>query len=295
MIASIPDMQPLHAQARRYTEFMGLPFRNRTWRGQAGEMAGSGVGSSLDFQDHRTYVPGDDPRHINWQAYARTGNYSMKLYREEVRPLVDVVFDVSDSMFFGETKATRSIELFYFCAEAAIRAGASLTCFLIKGDRHTRLDAGTLFSHRWREQVDALQPEEPAAPPRLAALPLRNRSLRAFVSDLLFPGAPAPLASSLAGHDGRGIVLAPFSEEEASPAWQGNYEFVDAETQAHHLNRVEPALLTRYREAYRRHFELWRTYTAKHGLALGRIPSSPNLEKALQLEAVPQGAIEFWS
>ncbi|MFN9663179.1 MAG: DUF58 domain-containing protein, partial [Akkermansiaceae bacterium] len=26
----------------------------------------------MDFQDHRSYSPGDDPRHINWQAYART-------------------------------------------------------------------------------------------------------------------------------------------------------------------------------------------------------------------------------
>ena len=48
--------------------------------------SGSGTGSSLDFQDHRAYSPGDDPRHINWQAYARTGSYTMKLFREEVRP-----------------------------------------------------------------------------------------------------------------------------------------------------------------------------------------------------------------
>ena len=56
-----------------------LPLRTRVWKGQAGEFLGAGTGSSLDFQDHRTYVPGDDPRHINWQAYARTGHYTMKL------------------------------------------------------------------------------------------------------------------------------------------------------------------------------------------------------------------------
>ena len=46
------------------------------------------MGSALYFQDHRAYSPGDDPRHINWQAYARTGQYTMKLYREEFRPVV---------------------------------------------------------------------------------------------------------------------------------------------------------------------------------------------------------------
>ncbi|HAT20298.1 MAG TPA: hypothetical protein DCS85_09105, partial [Verrucomicrobiales bacterium] len=113
-------MQPLDrdllknalASASVCAEKLRLPLRSRVWKGQAGEFLGAGVGSSLDFQDHRSYAPGDDPRHINWQAYARTGHYTMKLYREEVRPVVDLVFDVSESMFFEPAKARRSCELF---------------------------------------------------------------------------------------------------------------------------------------------------------------------------------------
>lgn len=75
-----------------------LPLRSKVWRGGSGDFAGAGTGSSMDFQDHRNYVPGDDPRHINWQAYARTGQYTMKLYREEVRPVIDLICDVSPSM-----------------------------------------------------------------------------------------------------------------------------------------------------------------------------------------------------
>ena len=85
-----------------------LPFRNRTWRGDGGNWQGAGVGSSIDFQDHRPYLPGDDPRYIDWQAYARTGVYSMKLYREEVSPRVDVALDVSASMFFDDEKRQRA-------------------------------------------------------------------------------------------------------------------------------------------------------------------------------------------
>ena len=85
-----------------------LPLRSRLWQGVAGEMAGFGTGSSMDFQDHRQYVPGDDPRHINWQAYARTGQYTLKLYREETRPLVEIWFDATASMFLSEAKARRS-------------------------------------------------------------------------------------------------------------------------------------------------------------------------------------------
>ncbi|MEM7699241.1 MAG: DUF58 domain-containing protein, partial [Verrucomicrobiota bacterium] len=101
--------------------------------GSSGEFAGTGVGSSLDFQDHRHYLPGDDPRHINWQAYARTGNYTLKLYREEVRPIVEIIFDVSASMFADEEKATRALDLFYFAVAASERAGSAPGVHLVKG------------------------------------------------------------------------------------------------------------------------------------------------------------------
>ena len=108
----LPSTGELAAQASRsqaLADIFKLPLQHRVWRGQTGDFQGAGVGSSLDFQDHRSYVPGDDPRHINWQAYARTGHYSMKLYREEVRPLIDVVFDISDSMIFDPEKERRAI------------------------------------------------------------------------------------------------------------------------------------------------------------------------------------------
>ena len=34
-------------------ERLRLPLQSRVWKGQAGEFLGAGVGSSLDFQDHR--------------------------------------------------------------------------------------------------------------------------------------------------------------------------------------------------------------------------------------------------
>src|ERR1700677_1694867 len=75
-----------------------LPFRARSWRGASGIWQGRNQGSSIDFQDHRAYAPGGDPRHLDWAAYARTNNYAMKLFREEVSPRLDVVIDVSRSM-----------------------------------------------------------------------------------------------------------------------------------------------------------------------------------------------------
>ena len=76
-----PDaLRQLRLRGQQLAERIRLPLRNKIWRGGSGEFAGAGTGSSLEFQDHRAYTAGDDPRHINWQAYARTGQYSMKVW-----------------------------------------------------------------------------------------------------------------------------------------------------------------------------------------------------------------------
>src|SRR5476651_524077 len=97
-------------EVARITEQVCLPFRSRAWRGSAGAWQGRGQGSSIDFQDHRAYAPGDDPRHLDWAAYARTNNYTMKLFREEVSPRLDLALDVSQSMAFTPEKEARSLD-----------------------------------------------------------------------------------------------------------------------------------------------------------------------------------------
>src|SRR5215207_6090681 len=67
-------------------------------RGRAGERLGAGLGASLEFEDYRPYGPGDDLRHVDWAAYARTETLAVRLYRDEVAPRVDVVLDNSRSM-----------------------------------------------------------------------------------------------------------------------------------------------------------------------------------------------------
>src|SRR3954471_2558501 len=72
--------------------------------GRVGERLGSGTGSSLEFQDYRSYAPGDDLRHVDWAAYARSELLAVRLYREEVAPCVDLVLDTSRSMAVSEGK-----------------------------------------------------------------------------------------------------------------------------------------------------------------------------------------------
>jgi uncharacterized protein (DUF58 family) len=285
-------LQHCHSCALAVAGQVRLPLRSRVWRGQAGEFSGGGTGSSMDFQDHRAYSPGDDPRHINWQAYARTGSYTMKLFREEVRPVVDLILDASESMFFDETKAIRCAELLYLIAESAQAAGASLSLQAVRGDATVTLDPAAVRSHQWLATARSLPALDAAQPPNLAHVSLRANAIRVFLSDLLFPGEPEPFLRHLTQRHGSLVIFSPFLESEARPKWSGNYEFIDPERQSRHPHRIEPAVLRRYQDAYINHFALWKQHSRRHQTAFARIPAEEDLATAMFREAVPAGALE---
>jgi len=286
------ELQLCHSRATATATRLRLPLRSRVWRGQAGEFTGGGTGSSMDFQDHRAYSPGDDPRHINWQAYARTGSYTMKLYREEVRPVVDVILDASDSMFFDPVKAARVAELFYFLAETSRTAGASVALHAVRGDAWQTLDPALVASHQWLDAVRAMKAGDPAAAPDLSRLPLRSNAIRVFLSDLLFVGEPDAILRHLGQRHGTVVIFSPFLTSESQPDWSGNYEFIDAEANTRHPHRIEPAILKRYLDAYASHFALWKNSAIRYQTALARIPAEEELATALFREALPVKALE---
>ncbi|MBK1834204.1 DUF58 domain-containing protein [Roseibacillus ishigakijimensis] len=287
------ELRQAHARAAGCANRLRLPLRRKVWRGGTGEFAGSGTGSSLDFQDHRHYAPGDDPRHINWQAYARTGQYTMKLYREEVRPLVDLLVDVSPSMFLDGPKSARTAELVAFFTESCQRAGAELTIHFLSGAAHRLVPGEAVSQQKWFPLAQELQEKDPAGSLNLHAVPLRQTSFRVLISDLLFPGEPQRLLHPLAARQGSPLLFVPFLQSEAQPDWEGNYEFIDAERTTRHPHRIEPRVLQKYLSAYQRHFTLWKEASQRQQALLARVPADLDLEKALFHEAVPLQALEL--
>lgn len=287
------DCASIAMRAKGLADRFSLPLSEHTWRGNPGDYAGTGVGSSLDFQDHRNYLPGDDPRHINWQAYARTGDYTLKLYREEVRPIVEIVMDVSGSMFAVPDKAERAIELLYFAFFSAERAGASAKVFLSNGSFWKPVETHALLTHHWIQIALAGAGIEASSAPSLGAIPFRQRSMRLFISDLLFKAAPESSVQALQRNHGRALFLCPFSPSESNPGWDGNYEFIDSENESRHDRRVDASLLKRYLETYRRHFDRWKAASIRAQTPFARISSEGSFEEAVRKEAVPSGAIQL--
>jgi uncharacterized protein (DUF58 family) len=58
-------------------------------------------GFSVEFAQHREYVPGDDIKHVDWKVYGRTGRFFLKQYEEETNLVCWILLDVSESMQYG--------------------------------------------------------------------------------------------------------------------------------------------------------------------------------------------------
>src|SRR5881409_2243932 len=64
-------------------------------------------GASVDFAEHRGYVPGDDIRRVDWRLYARTDRYYVKEYEADSNSNFSVLLDVSRSMSFSSGGVTK--------------------------------------------------------------------------------------------------------------------------------------------------------------------------------------------
>lgn len=81
-----------------------LVMGHRTSMNLTGNRKSVQKGSSMEFSDFREYMPGDDIRRIDWNAYGRLDRLYVKEYMEEKEAVVSILVDTSASMDYGEKK-----------------------------------------------------------------------------------------------------------------------------------------------------------------------------------------------
>lgn len=93
-----------------HTLKMNLPMHLSN--GMSGIRKSSAKGSSVEFSDYREYIPGDDIRRIDWNAYGRTDKLYIKQFMEEKEGSFHIFVDTSTSMQFGEhSKADMALQI----------------------------------------------------------------------------------------------------------------------------------------------------------------------------------------
>jgi uncharacterized protein (DUF58 family) len=224
--------------------------------GLTGSRVGRRAGSSIDFQDYREYQPGDDLRSIDWNVFARSDRLTIKLFREEVNPHLDLVLDGSRSMALdGSEKSSALVRLAAALAMAAENAQCTHTAWLA-GDGFQRIANDALRPSAWDglafESRRTMEESFGILPPRL-----RRLGLRVLVSDLLWPGNPVQTLRRLADSAAEVIVVQLLARADAEPPEHGNIHLVDSETGEGLDLFIDATTAGQYRDNLARHQQSW--------------------------------------
>lgn len=222
-------------------------------RGKLGEVRASSVGSSLELHDFRQYAPGDDLRHIDWNAVARTGELYLRVRQDEVSPRVEVLIDGSASLGISPEKAARAREVAAWVCTLARRGG--LEPVVIATGTTVRKAAGPST----RAMLEALEFDgrEPFDVALRRAPPLLACGLRVAISDFLFESTPEPFAERLARGAAGLALIQVLDAEDLDPSGGAGARLTDSES-GEVLERIlTPHVLEQYLERLQAHVRLW--------------------------------------
>src|SRR5262245_60886472 len=133
-------------------------------------------GASVEFRQHRAYVPGDEPRRLDWRLLGRTNRPYVKEYDEETNLRCAIALDCSGSMLYCGTGAVA--QKFHYAATLA----ASLAYLMLARTESVGLALVAQRLQQWippnarSQQLPRLLEELERAAPAGPAQP--NRALR---------------------------------------------------------------------------------------------------------------------
>lgn len=77
-------------------------------------------GFSIEFAEHREYVPGDDLRHVDWKVFGKTDKVYLKQYEDETNLVCHLLLDTSESMRYQSEGVTLSKLEYAKCVAASL-------------------------------------------------------------------------------------------------------------------------------------------------------------------------------
>ncbi len=107
-------------------------------------------GNSVEFRQHRQYVPGDDPRSVDWKVWAKQDKLYVKQYEIDTNLRLTLLVDISQSMKFGVgplNKYDYGCTLAASLAHLAIQQQDAVGCVLFDNETKSALPAKMKQSH----------------------------------------------------------------------------------------------------------------------------------------------------
>jgi len=295
---------------RRLEQFQLLAAR-RAKSSAKGERRSRARGQSVEFADHRSYVPGDDFRYLDWNLFGRLEKLFLKLYEEERELPVRIFLDASESMTFGEPRK------FDFARQVAAAIGYVALCGFdrvsvipfpnAQGRTAGRTETsniqhptsnieqsaieGALRSVRGRkssmpffQNISALNAAGGAdlnESLRRGAIEARAAGLAIVLSDFLDPAGYESGLTALVGRGFQVNVVQILASEELAPTTFGDLRLVDSESGGLQEVTFGRYRMKAYQQTVQNFIQRLREYCTKRGINFFMAPANMDLQDLL--------------
>ncbi|OGU31585.1 MAG: hypothetical protein A2X67_00830 [Ignavibacteria bacterium GWA2_55_11] len=247
-------------------------------------------GFSVEFTEHRPYMPGDEIKHVDWKAYGKTNRYYIKQFEEETNLKSTIVLDASASMAFSSGGRMSKLRYAAYTAAALSylmveqRDAVGLTLF----DEAIRLSLPPRATRSHLKQVwKELELAVPGKITRTAAAlnsvaeSLKRRGLVIILSDLFDDPKSVTTAFKHFRHKGNELVVMHVLDPlERSFAFEADAVFRDLETREEMVTQPWH-IRSSYKQAMQEFIDTYQRECREHAIDYVLLDTSTTFDKSL--------------
>jgi uncharacterized protein (DUF58 family) len=252
------------------------------------------LGSSVEFAQHRGYVPGDDLKHLDWKVWGKNERFYIKQYQAETNLVCWVLCDVSASMAYTGPQAHNQLSKLAYaqlCSAAVSwlvlsQSDAVGLCTFTDGVQ-AFLPRSSRKQHLARicDELEQARPEPRTGLGKAlgaSAERIRQRGIVVLVSDLFVD--PEELSKGMARlkHDGHDVIVVQvLDDDELRFPFEGMVQFHGLELDAKLL--VNPRQLRQaYLDEMKHHLQRVEATCARCGVEHVLAPTNLGVDVVLQ-------------
>ncbi len=245
------------------------------------------LGASVDFAEHRPYMPGDDIRQLDWRLFLRTDRFYVKQFEAESNANFSCILDVSKSMAYSSHGISKldygrylAACLTYFAHRQRDRVGLityndSVLEYVPPSAKHLNVVLHAI------DRAAAGGTSDIVGPIRTATEASRGRGIMALISDLYESPQTVLDALNLLRYRGHDLIVFHLLD----PA-EIEFDFDEAATYKDlETGEAIPVVPSRLREEYRRlvneHTEALSKLLGDHRIDYALFDTSQPLDHAL--------------
>ncbi len=261
----------------------------RHFRGEKiGHRKSPNRGSSAEFAEYKEYIPGDDPRFIDWNLYGRLEKLYVKKFHNEEDLTVSVLLDSSNSMNFGTpTKFDHARKLSAAISYIALQHQDLARIYSFTQGLDPVSEGGFRRSHIYR-LMGFIENRQPSGKTEsidevVQHFLVKNRrpGVVFILTDAMFGDGLFSGLKRLAHKRFEVNLVQVLTPEELNPDLAGLVDLIDAEDFSKISLNINKQALTVYEEILRENTDELKSFLLQHGMKYHRSLTNTPFESTL--------------